>query len=173
MTVLKGAEPGFRALTPYDGHAMKNIVLALAAFATLAGCNFKHHSFPGAPLPFASVDYDVLGATSAEACGTYIFGIDFGHLFVDQQGGASGGGGGDALSMIIGLVAGSGTSPEAGRALYDAMEKMPEATNLYAPKIHETVTGIAPYSMPIFGQRCAEVEARGVKLGKGPVPNAN
>ena len=60
-----------------------------------------------------------------------------------------------------------------GRALYDAMEKMPEATNLYAPKIHETVVGIAPYSTPIFAQRCAEVEARGVKLGRGPVPNAN
>ena len=151
---------------------MKNLLLALAAMATLAGCNLKSHTFPGAPLPFASVDYDVLGATSAEACGTYIFGIDFGHLFTDNQGSSGGGGGGDALSMIIGMVIG-GSSPEAGRALYDAMEKMPEATNLYAPKVHETVTGISPYGIPIFGQRCAEVEARGVKLGKGPVPNAN
>jgi hypothetical protein len=151
---------------------MKKLLLALAAFGTLAGCNLKYHSFPGAPLPFASVDYDVMGATSAEACGTYIFGIDFGHLFVDQQGSSSGGGGGDALSMIIGMLPIGGPSPEAARALYDAMEKMPEATNLYAPKIHETVTGISPFGMPIFGQRCAEVEARGVKLGKGPVPNA-
>ncbi len=152
---------------------MKNLLLALAAMATLAGCNLKSHTFPGAPLPFASVDYDVLGATSAEACGTYIFGIDFGHLFTDNQGAAGAAAGGDPLSAILGLLPGSGPSPEAGRALYDAMEKMPEATNLYSPKIHETVTGISPFGMPLFGQRCAEVEARGVKLGKGPVPNAN
>lgn len=152
---------------------MKNTLLTLAAFATLAGCNLKYHSFPGAPLPFASVDYDVMGATSAEACGTYIFGIDFGHLFTDQQGSAGGGGGGDPLSAILGMLPIGGPSPEAGRALYDAMQKMPEATNLYAPKVHETVTGISPFGTPIFGQRCAEVEARGVKLGKGPVPNAN
>lgn len=152
---------------------MKNAFLALAAFATLAGCNLKSHTFPGAPLPFASVDYDVMGATSAEACGTYIFGIDFGHLFTDQQGSTGGGGGGDPLSMILGMLGSGGPSPEAARALYDAMEKMPEATNLYAPKVHETVTGLSPFGTPIFGQRCAEVEARGVKLGKGPVPNAN
>jgi hypothetical protein len=152
---------------------MKNLLLALAAMATLAGCNLKSHTFPGAPLPFASVDYDVLGATSAEACGTYIFGIDFGHLFTDNQGAAGAAAGGDPLSAILGLLPIGGPSPEAGRALYDAMEKMPEATNLYSPKIHETVTGISPFGMPLFGQRCAEVEARGVKLGKGPVPNAN
>jgi len=152
---------------------MKNLLLALAATATLAGCNLKSHTVPGAPLPFASVDYDVLGATSAEACGTYIFGIDFGHLFTDSQGAAGAAAGGDPLSAILGALPIGGPSPEAGRALYDALEKMPEATNLYAPKIHETVTGVSPFGMPLFGQRCAEVEARGVKLGKGPVPNAN
>lgn len=151
---------------------MKNLLLALAATAALAGCNLKSHSFPGAPLPFASVDYDVMGATSAEACGTYIFGIDFGHLFTDNQGSAAAAGG-DPLSAIIGMLPIGGPSPEAGRALYDAMEKMPEATNLYSPKVHETVTGFSPFGIPFFGQRCAEVEARGVKLGKGPVPGAH
>lgn len=151
---------------------MKNLLLALAATATLAGCNLKSHSFPGAPLPFASVDYDVMGATSAEACGTYIFGIDFGHLFIDNQGNSAASAA-DPLSMILGMLPIGGPSPEAGRALYDAMEKMPEATNLYSPKVHETVTGISPFGIPFFGQRCAEVEARGVKLGKGPVPNAH
>jgi hypothetical protein len=152
---------------------MKNVLLAFAAMATLGGCNLKYHTFPAAPLRFASVDYDVLGATSAEACGTYIFGIDFGHLFTDNQGSASGGGGGDPISMIIGMLPIGGPSAEEGRAMYDALEKMPEATNLYAPKVHTTVTGISPFGTPIFGQRCVEVEARGVKLGKGPVPNAN
>jgi hypothetical protein len=135
----------------------------------LAGCNLKYHSFPEAPLRFASVNYTVMGATSAEACGTYILGIDWGHLLVDQQG-SGGSAAADPLSAILGAV--SGPSPEAARALYDAMEKMPEATNLYAPKIHETVTGFAPFGMPFFGKRCAQIEAHGVKLGTGPVPNA-
>ena len=149
--------------------------LILPALALLAGCNFKYHSVPNAPLPFASVDYTVMGATSAEECGTYVFGIDFGHLFVDQQGGGygSGGGGSTIADLISSLLPGSGGPPEAGRAMYAALEKMPEATNLYAPKVHTTTVGFAPFEMPIFAQRCSEVEARGVRLGKGPVPNAN
>ena len=149
---------------------MKKLLVLTALL--VGGCNLKYHEIPGAPLPFAHVNYTVMGATSAEACGTYIFGIDFGHLFVDQQGSASGGGASDPISAILGLLGGSG-SPESARALYDAMEKMPEATNLYAPKVQTTVTGISPFGTPIFGKRCATVEAHGVKLGTGPVPNAN
>lgn len=152
---------------------MRNLLLGAVAALALTGCNFKYHAVPGAPLPWASVDYKIMGATSAEACGTYIIGIDFGHLFVDQQGSASSAGASDPLSAILGMLPIGGPSPEAGRALYDALEKMPEATNLYAPKIHTTVTGLAPFGTPIFGRRCAAVEARGVKLGTGPVPNAH
>lgn len=106
---------------------------------------------------------------SPQACGTYIFGIDFGHLFVDTEGSASGSS--DPLSAIIGML-GGGMNPEAKRAIYDALEKMPEATNLYAPKVETQVAGIAPFGTPLFAKRCASIEARGVKLGAGPVPNA-
>jgi len=115
----------------------------------------------------------VMGSTSAEACGTYIFAIDWGHLFTDQQGSIGGGGAADPLSAILGMLPIGGPSPEAARALYDAIEKMPEATNIYAPKVHEHVTGFSPFGQPVFGKRCATVEAHGVKLGTGPVPNAN
>jgi hypothetical protein len=150
---------------------MKKILLALVAIAA-TGCNYKTHTVPGAPLPWASVDYTVMGATSAEACGTYILGIDFGHLFTDT-GGMAEASAADPLSAVLGLLPIGGPSPEASRALYDALEKMPEATNIYAPKIHTTVTGLSPFKIPLFGKRCAAIEARGVKLGKGPVPNAN
>jgi hypothetical protein len=143
----------------------------LLSSVLLAGCNLRYHTFPDAPLRFASVNYTVLGPTSAEACGTYIFGIDWGHLFVDQEGGASGGAA-DPISAVIGIITGGSLTPEASRALYDALDKMPEATNLYAPKVQTTVTGIAPFGMPLFSQRCSSIEARGVKLGTGPVPNA-
>ncbi len=150
-----------------------NRLFVLALPALLAGCSYKSASIPGAPLPFASVDYKVMGEVKADACGSYVFGIDFAHLFKDKQGGASGGGGADPLSAILGMLPIGGTSPEAGRALYKALDDMPEATNLYAPRINEKVTGFAPFGMPIFGERCAEVTAHGVQIGKGPVPNAN
>lgn len=146
------------------------LALALSSLL-LAGCNLRYHTFPDAPLRFASVNYTVLGPTTAEACGTYILGIDFGHLFVDQEGGASGASA-DPISAVIGLVTGGSMTPEASRAMYDALDKMPEATNLYAPKVQTTVTGVAPFGMPLFAQRCSSIEARGVKLGTGPVPNA-
>jgi hypothetical protein len=144
----------------------------LLPLALLGACNYKSHTIPGAPIPLASANWSLMGATSAEACGTYIFGIDFGHLFKNRGGSASSAGG-DPLAAILGMLP-IGTTPEASRALYDAMEKMPEATNLYAPKVHTTVTGIVmPFvKAPLFGERCAQVEARGVKLGDGPVPNA-
>ena len=85
---------------------MKKIVIVLAALA-LGGCSYKQHSAPGfgpGGATFASADYTVLGETSAEACGTYVFGIDFGHLFVDKAGSVSGGGGGDPLSMILVMI---------------------------------------------------------------------
>ena len=150
---------------------MKKILLALTLVAA-AGCNFKDHYVPDSGLVLAHADYTVMGATSAEACGTYIFGIDFGHLFTDSQGASRAAAGGDPLSAVLGMLPFGGGVPEEGRAMYDALEKMPEATHLLANKAHVTTTGFAPFHMPIFGKRCAAVEARGVKIGKGPVPNA-
>lgn len=68
-------------------------ILTVAAVLLASGCSLKSHTVPDAPLPFASVDYAVLGATTAEACGTYVFGIDWGHLFATQVGRTSASGG--------------------------------------------------------------------------------
>jgi hypothetical protein len=161
---------------PTTGDPLKNAFLLAAVL--LSGCNLKYHAFPGATpgtpgFRFASVDYQIMGATTAEACGTYIIGIDFGHLFVDQEGSASGGGGGSPIDAILAMAGVGGADAEVKRATYDALEKMPEASHLIPIKVHETVTGIAPFGFPLFGQRCAEIEARGLKIGRGPVPNAD
>ncbi|GDX78672.1 hypothetical protein LBMAG42_04830 [Deltaproteobacteria bacterium] len=153
---------------------MKKFAL-IAAALLLAGCSYKNHNSPGFGARFASVDYTVLGETSAEACGTYVFAIDFGHLFVDKAGATSGGGsGGDPISALLGALLGGGTAEEA-RALYEALDKMPEATNLAAYRSHVTNDGLTAgkFGPPIFGRRCATIVAHGVKMGKGPVPNAN
>lgn len=152
---------------------MKNFAFLVAALV-LGGCSYKNHSAPGFGARFASVDYTVLGETSAEACGTYIFAIDWGHLFVDKAGATSGGGGGDPLSAILAMVGVGGGTPEEARALYEALDKMPEATNLAAYRSHVTNDGLTggKFGPPIFGRRCATIVAHGVKMGKGPVPNA-
>ena len=111
-----------------------------------------------------------MGETSAKACGSYAFGIDFGHLFKDEMGSAAAA---DPISAVMGMVPLLGGAPEVNRALYEALENMPEATNLYAPRSYVVTSGLAPFGVPIFGKRCAEVKAHGVKLGKGPVPNAH
>ncbi|MBM4369503.1 MAG: hypothetical protein FJ102_25040 [Deltaproteobacteria bacterium] len=164
---------------------MRNLAIAAAAFAVLAGCSYKNHNAPGfgpSGSRFASADYSVLGETSAEACGTYVFGIDFGHLFVDKAGQASVAGGGEGALAILGLpsaalgaILGGGGNPEEQRALYEALDKMPEATHLAARRTHVTTDGLTlgKFGTPIFGKRCATIVAHGVKMGKGPVPNAN
>ncbi len=154
---------------------MRNLAIAAVAFAVLSGCSYKNHAAPGfgpSGSRFASVDYSVLGETSAEACGTYVFGIDFGHLFVDKAG-ASGGGAADPLSALLGALMGG--NPEEARALYEALDKMPEATHLAAYRSHTTSDGLTAgkFGPPIFGKRCSTIVAHGVKMGKGPVPNAN
>ncbi len=150
---------------------MKKFALIAAALLA-AGCSYKNHSAPGFGAQFASVDYTVLGETSAEACGTYVFGIDFGHLFSDKSGGTKGGGGGDPISMILAMLGGN---PEESRALYEALDKMPEATNLAAHRTHMTYDGLTmgKSTTVLFGRSCATVVAHGVKMGKGPVPNAH
>lgn len=149
-------------------------LLFVAAALVLGGCSYKNHNAPGFGARFASVDYSVLGETSAEACGTYVFAIDWGHLFVDKAGAVSGGGASDPLSAILALVGVGGGTPEEQRALYEALDKMPEATNLAAYRSHVTDDGLTfgKFGPPIFGRRCATIVAHGVKMGKGPVPNA-
>lgn len=142
---------------------MKRFALALP-LAVLAGCTMKYHTVPEAAPEFAKADYRVLGKTNHEECGTYILGIDFGHLFNNQRG--------TRLSAspigMIPLIGSMGGSPEEARALYHALDKMPEATHLLAHRTHTTSTGLVLFGSPIFGQRCAAVEARGVKIGEKP-----
>lgn len=145
---------------------MKRLAMLLP-IVMLAGCSFKNHSIPGAAPEFAKADYTVLGKTNHEECGTYILGIDWGHLLSNQSGGrmapeSSAGG----IAAILGSLMGG--SREESRAMYHALDKMPEATHLLAHRTHTTSTGLVIAGTPFFGQRCAAVEARGVKIGDKP-----
>ena len=142
-------------------------LLSRVALASLAGCSYKFHAAPGSDFHMANADYTVLGETSAEACGTYII-IDWAHLFADKSGSVSGGGG-DPISALLSALGGN---PEESRAMYEALEKMPEATHVMAHRSHTTEDGIVMFGRPIFGKRCTRVVGHGVKIGKGPVPNA-
>jgi hypothetical protein len=156
---------------------MKRLVLALSAVAMMTGCALKGSTVPGAPIPFAKADYTVLGSTNHEECGTYIFTIDFGHLFKNE--GASIMPGTFTLDGTLGTGAAvmhSGMlGPEGSRAMYYALEKMPEATHLLAPRVHTELKGVPLFPSAgapvLFGTRCTTVEARGVKIGDRPTVN--
>jgi hypothetical protein len=149
--------------------------LLLSVVVLSSGCALKTRTAPDAPLPFASVNYTVLGETTAESCGTYLLGIDFGHLFSNTAGSttSSGAAAASPLGAILGALPIGGGGKEESRATYDALGKMPEATNLYAPRFESEASGILIFGKPIFGRRCATITAHGVQLGTGPVPNAN
>jgi len=142
---------------------MKRLLSLVALMAVLTGCSARTAQIPGAYPEFAKIDYRVLGNTNAESCGTYVFGIDWGHLFDDQAGFTTGGG---VLGSLFGLHA------EASRAIYNALDNMKEATHLLAPRVHTTSTGLLLGTFPFFGERCAYVNARGVIVGEGPAPAA-
>lgn len=92
---------------------MRRLPFALIAIAA-SGCVLKGRYVPGAPMELAHADYEVLGKTNGKACGVYILGIDFGHLFTDERAYAS------ALPFQWG-------DRDARRALPDALGKMPNA----------------------------------------------
>ena len=145
---------------------MRNALLAVTAFA-LSGCALKSADIPGANIPFADAGFTVLGETTEEACGSYILGIDFAHLFADQGGSVKGGT--SALPIPIPLPIGGGT-PESSRALYAALEKIPEATHMLDTRVETEASGLLIGSHPIFGQRCSTVHAWGVKIDERPNP---
>lgn len=154
---------------------MKRLLLAAVALAAFTGCSMKSASIPGAPIPFAKADYTVLGSTNAEECGSYILGINIASLFKNEGGLILPGSftlDGSAGALAVGAHDGAMT-PEGRKALYMALEKMPEATHLLAPRVTVEASGITMLKSthPIFGKRCATVEARGVKIGDRPTAN--
>ena len=148
-------------------NTFKALFISAVALAA-AGCTNKHATIPNAGIPFAAADYQVMGNTNAEECAKYIIGIDFAHLFSDQMATVEGGGN----MGILGALLGGASTPEESRALYSALEKMPEATHLLAPRVKTSTTGVViPFlGFIIFGDRCAVVDARGVKIGDKPLP---
>ena len=137
------------------------VLVASIAFLALNGCAMKGATIPNSHIPMAKADYTVMGETTEEACGTYILGIDFPHLFKNE--------GAAPKIPLLGLALGVGKQEEA-RALYHALDKIPEATHLLDVRTEAEFHGFGLLNIPIFGQRCAKVHARGVKLGSRPNP---
>ena len=143
---------------------MKRLLLAASAALVLgSGCTYKQHAIPTMNPEPAKADYTVLGKTNHEECGTYIFGIDWKHLFQNQTAKAR------AANWSHGGPYNTLMNRDASRALYHALDKMPEATHLLASRVHSTASGLSVGLQPIFGERCATVEARGVRIGDKPL----
>jgi hypothetical protein len=143
---------------------MKRLLLAAGAALVLgSGCTYKQHAIPTMNPEPAKADYTVLGKTNHEECGTYIFSIDWKHLFRNQSAKAT------AANWSHRGPHSMNLNPESSRALYHALDKMPEATHLLASRVHTTGSGLLIGTRPLFGERCASVEARGVRIGEKPL----
>lgn len=145
---------------------MKRIAAITAGILALTACSLKGQTVPGFNPRFASADYQVLARTNHEECGTYVF-IDWGHLFKNERASITSDSPLGALAGLLPLGV-----PETNRALYHALERIPEATHLMQPRVHTSWDGIALAPFLMFGTRCSTVEAHGVRIGDRPVPNA-
>ena len=141
---------------------IRNAALAIVVATGMVGCSFKGAGVPNAPIPFAEADYQVMGKTTADACGGYVFGIDWVHLFGDERASVKA----SSSVLPISLPLPYGTTPEEARALYLALELMPDATHLLEPRVETSFKGLGWDFLPLFGKRCATVHARGVKIGE-------
>jgi hypothetical protein len=141
--------------------------IAFATALLLTGCSLKGAKAPQAPIPFADAGFTVMGQTTEEACGTYIFGIDWGHLFTNEGAGLTAPvtGGFSLPALPIG-----GPTREEKRALYHALDKIPDASHVLDIRAESHTTGFAPMGFPFFGGRCVTVHARGVKIDERPNP---
>lgn len=127
------------------------------------GCSFKHAKVPEADIPFARADYSLGDKVSQESCNTYIFGIDFSALFGSDTAAVPTG----AASALPIPIPGTGFAPEVNEAMYNAVQKMPDATHVVQPRIHTTTKGLVTFGTPIFGKRCGQVDAVSATI-KGP-----
>ena len=148
---------------------MRKAIFALFAL-TLSGCALKGAKIPGAPIPWADAGYTIMGKTTEEACGSYIFGIDFGHLFANQGASVSASSGASGLGAILAMLPVGGGTKEESRALYHALDKIPEATHFLDIRAESSFAGLGTMGFPVFGQRCSTVHARGVKIDERPNP---
>ena len=145
---------------------MKRLLFAAGAAVLLGGgCTHKLHAIPTMNPEPAKADYTILGKTNHEECGTYVFGIDWKRAFQGQLSK-----GGSPIGIQVGPYRPSRLNRDASRAMYHALDKMPEATHLMASRVHVTASGLTIGTVaPIFGKRCATVEARGVRISDKPL----
>lgn len=144
--------------------AMNRFLLVAVCLALNIACTNRSRNIPEAKITFASVDYEVGDWTDGKACGIYFMGINWATMFGHESARLSG-------NVVIPFF--SGSTPEEGAALYQAISKVKNATNLYAPQFKTKRTGIWFFGLPIFGEACSRVRARTVTLKGGPVPNAH
>ncbi len=127
----------------------------LPILVALSGCVQHRSAAPEAPLQLARADYTVVGRVTHEECGVYLFALDVGHLFSNER------------HRIPGILRVSNREEE--RALYHALQQLPDATHLVAHRSRTTAQGMVIGTLPVFGERCVEVNAVGIRIGDRPV----
>ncbi|MCB9686916.1 MAG: hypothetical protein H6735_17890 [Alphaproteobacteria bacterium] len=129
----------------------------------LGACATRVHHVPELKAAWSEGPWVVEGRVRTESCAIYILAVDWPHLFADQRARVDGAALRPPWSRVV---------PEERRALYDAMQRLPDATHVLAPRGHVETVGVSILGRPLFGERCAAVDVTGVRLGASAAPSA-
>ncbi len=127
------------------------ILFVAVISVTLTNCTSAGLASPGLRtngLDLAKADYTIGNNTVGKACKTRLFGVIWSDLMESNQG----------------YLPGYWFNHVASAAVYDALNKIPDATYVVEPRFEVTSTGL----FPLFGEQCVTVRARAVTLGNGP-----
>lgn len=125
--------------------------------AALVGCATRVHHVPELRPEWAEAPWEVEGRIRTESCSIYLLFVDWTHLFGDERARIDG--------RSHPRPPWSPVVPEERRALYAAMQRLPDATHVLAPRSHVETVGVSVLGRPLFGERCAAVDVTGVRLG--------
>ncbi len=116
---------------------MKKSVLILAVFAFVSfmiGCTSMSKDtriIAAQGIRLVPMDYDVIGDTAAEETRTYVFGIDFDHIFNEQM--AASVDEETNKGILFALLAPPEDKVKRG-AMFKALEKVPQADRILEPR---------------------------------------
>ncbi|MCA9492026.1 MAG: hypothetical protein KC621_18965 [Myxococcales bacterium] len=132
------------------------MTLRLLPLVALCACATRVHHVPELKPAWSEGPWEVEGRVRTESCAIYILAVDWPHLFADESARVDGAVLRPPWSRVV---------PEERRALYDAMQRLPDATHILAPRSHVETVGVSILGRPLFGERCAAVDVTGVRFG--------
>lgn len=134
-------------------------IIAICGIVLFSSCSTSLHSMrePNVRVELTASDFELSEQVTGEAIVTRVFGIDWEHLFNEEEGISSG-----VVNVIIPIIGGLVIDKGANYALYDLMKKNPG----YDVVVYPQIESHSSYFIPFFSETTYKVTARLGKLKK-------